>query len=257
MMERATQRLKILRACRSIAIGLVLLVGFAPFLRAQEAPAIVDNDHTPYHLALLAYKSGHYADARASIDAAEKAKPGDIPIEMLKARILIEQGDFNAAKKTLEDLNGNPGLTGDYNDERSLAFGDLNLRKHSFFEASKFYQSLLASRPNDPDLMLKVIYASIGSNDLTTASKYSSQLRPLDPKNPYDTHASYYFAKAALAQATGKSEEAEEDIQTARTIYGITVTNRYLKTYLEVFANPDKDKAASATTNAAPVKPKP
>ena len=53
------------------------------------------------------------------------------------------------------------------------------------------------------------------------------------------------------------SEEAEEDIQTARTIYGITVTNRYLKTYLEVFANPDKDKGPSATTNAAPVKPKP
>ncbi len=257
-MEKATQRLKILSAGWSLATGSLLLVSLASLLHAQDTPdIIVDNDHTPYHLALLAYKSGRYADARNSIDAAEKAKPGDIPTQMLKARILIEQGDFEAAKKTLEDLNGNPGLTGDYNNERTLAFGDLNLRKHSFFEAAKFYQSLLASKPNDPDLMLKVIYASIGSNDFITASKLSSQLHPMDPKNPYDAHASYYFAKAALSQATGKSGEAEEDIQTARTIYGITITNRYLKTYLEVFASSDKDIGSPATTNAAPVKPQP
>jgi hypothetical protein len=81
------------------------------------------------------------------------------------------------------------------------------------------------------------------------AGKYARQLKPLDPKNPYDTHASYYFAKAALAQAENRSQEADDDIETARTIYGLTVTNRYLKTYLQVFSSSDKN---SATTKITP-----
>ena len=92
-----------------------------------------------------------------------------------------------------------------------------------------------------------MVYSRIGANDLVPAGQYASRLKPLDPKNPYDDHASYYFAKAALAQATGKTQEAQDDIQTARTIYGITVTNRYLKTYLEVFSSSEKGPASNMT----------
>jgi hypothetical protein len=70
-----------------------------------------------------------------------------------------------------------------------------------------------------------------------------SELKPLDPVNP-----SYYFAKAALAQATGNSNEADDDIETSRTIYGLMVTNRYLKTYLEIFASSSQDNMAAALT---------
>ena len=109
----------------------------------------------------------------------------------------------------------------------------------------------LQAKPNDPDIMLKRIYSRIGATDLVTAEKDASHLKPLDPD-----HASYYFAKAALAQATGKMDAAEEDIQTARTIYGITIANHYLKTYLEVFATTaDKNKGtlvAPPETNAPP-----
>ena len=41
------------------------------------------------------------------------------------------------------------------------------------------------------------------------------------------------------------TDDAEQDLQQARTIYGIDLFNRYLKTYLEVGAKP-KSKTAAA-----------
>jgi tetratricopeptide (TPR) repeat protein len=230
-------------------VASLILMGLLPILRAEVAPDVEDADQSPYHQALLNYKTGHYDLAHTSIDAAEKARPGDPDTEILKARILTELGDFDGAKKVLESLSGNPALTPALGNTKTLAFGDLMLRQHRFDEATKFYESLLSKQPDDPDLILKIVYSRIGASDLVTAGQYASQLKPLDPKNPYDDHASYYFAKAALAQATGKMEEAEESIQTARTNYGITVTNRYLKTYLEVFAAPAKNPASEPTSS--------
>jgi tetratricopeptide (TPR) repeat protein len=231
---------------RSMALGLILL-GFTPLLRAEGPPPppgdlSLIQPLTPYGTALLDYKTGKYDAARAAIDAAEKANPGDLPTEILKARILTELGDFAGGEQVLRPL-----LTPTGPPEIQLALGDLLLRKRSFDRAAKYYALALQAKPNDPDITLKLVYARIGVSDLVEAGQYASHLKPLDPKNPYDDHASYYFAKAALAQATGKTQEAEDDIQTARTLYGITVTNRYLKTYLEVFASSEKSPASDMT----------
>jgi tetratricopeptide (TPR) repeat protein len=219
-----------------------ILWGVMALVRAEDAPQIEDNDTSPYHQALLNYKSGHYDEARTAIDAAEKDKPGDLAVEVLKSRILTEQHDFTAGEKLLRSL-----LTPDGPYEVRLALGDLLLRKHSFDHAVKYYDLALQAKPNDPDITLKLVYAKVGASDLIGAGQYASHLSPIDPKNPYDDHASYYFAKAAVAQATGKSQEADDDIQTARTIYGITVTNRYLKTYLEIFASSGKNQNSDVT----------
>jgi len=244
---------------RSMALGFILL-GLVTLLRAQNAPA-ADDAQSPYHQALFDYKSGHYDDARVAIDEAEKAKPSDLPTEILKARILTELGDFDGGEKVLRPL-----LTPDGPLEVQLALGDLLLRKRSFNSASKFYDLALQAKPDDPDITLKMIYSRVGASDLLTAAKYASRLKPFDPAvDPLDPKhpgkPSYYFAKAALAQATGKSQEAEDDIQTARTFYGITVTNRYLKTYLEVFASsetaPVSDMTPPPLIKAAPSGAKP
>jgi tetratricopeptide (TPR) repeat protein len=226
------------------ALGLILL-DLTPLLRAQDAP---DNQPlTPYQTALLDYKTGKYDEARTAIDAAEKANPGDPATEILKARILTELADYTGAKKVLEGLNGNPSLTSELGEAQRMALGDMCLRAHEFNDAAKVYESLLSQKPGDPDLILKIVYTRVGVSDLLDASKYASQLKPLDPDHP-----SYYFAKAALAQATGKAEEADDNIQTTRTIYGITVTNRYLKTYLEVFASSPKAPASDITPPPLP-----
>jgi tetratricopeptide (TPR) repeat protein len=229
-----------------MALGLILL-GSTILLRAQDTTD--DQPLTPYGTALLAYKTGKYDEARTAIDAAEKAKPGDVPTEILKAKILTEQHDFAGGEKLLRSL-----LTPAGPPEIELALGDLLLRKRSFDRAAKYYTLALQAKPNDPDIILKLVYAKIGVSDLIGAGQYASQLTPLNPKNPYDDHASYYFAKAALAQATGKSAEADDAIQTARTNYGVTITNRYLKTYLEFFTPSEKN---SDVTPPPLVKPAP
>lgn len=227
MNKKALETSRVRSGIRWTCLGLILLLGPVLPLRAEDAPAeLADTDTSPYHQALLNYKSGHYDQARTAIDAAEKAKPGDLPIEILKARIMTEQHDFADGEKLLRRR-----LTPDGPYEVQLALGDLLLRKHDFEGASQFYDIALQKKSDDPDITLKLIYARIGVSDFVTAGKYVSRLKPLDPDHP-----SYYFAKAALAQSTGKTDEAEQNIQTVRTIYGITVTNRYLKTYLEVFA---------------------
>ncbi len=216
------------------------LLGCGGLLRAQDAAD--DQPLTPYGAAVLDYKSGKYDEARTQIDEAEKAKPGDLATELLKAKILTEQHDFADGEKLLRTLLTPTGPV-----EVEIALGDLLLRKRSFDRAAKYYALALQTKPNDPDLTLKLVYCKIGTSDFVAAGQYASHLTPLDPKNPYDDHASYYFAKAALAQATGKSSEADDDIQTARTDYGITVTNRYLKTYLQFFTPSDKTPNSDLT----------
>jgi Flp pilus assembly protein TadD len=235
------------RLPRCAALGLALL-GAATFLQAEDAPD--SQSLTPYETALLNYKTGKNDEALTAINEAEKAKPGDPTTEILKARILSELHHFGDANKVLTDLNGNSLLTPDFKREQTLAFGDVALRKRDFNSAAKFYESLLTAAKPDPDLLLKAIYACIGISDMITAGKYFSELKPLDPVNP-----SYYYAKAALAQASGQSQQADDALQTAQTLYGITVTNRYLKIYLRFFI-PDVKSPSDAATPSA-LKPAP
>ena len=234
----------------NVRLGLifVLLLGCASALRADDTPAApVDTDTSPFHLALLAYKGGHYDDALKSINDAEKAAPGDVPTEILKARILTELHDFPTGAALLQKLIASGG--GGY--DAQVALGDLYLRQRDFPDAVKIYNLCLGLKPNDPDLLLDLVYSLIGTGDLVTAGNYFSRLKPLDPDSPC-----YYFAKAALAQSTGKGSEINEDLETVRTIYGSTTANRYLKTYLQVFIADEKSStpATRAEPPAAPEK---
>ena len=236
-------------------LALIALQGAAPLHAAPDTNTTVDPDiakasaeadadagtdvpesaQTPYEKALLNYKSGKYDAAKVLIDAADQEQPGDVPIEMLKVRILAELHDFKGAHQVLNSLYDRSDLTPAYAAALALTTGDLNLRQHRFDEASKAYTAYLQSQPNDADAKLKLLYARLGVGDLVQAGKLESELKPFDATTP-----AYYFAQAALARSGGSGDE-EQDIQQSRTIYGITLTNRYLKTYLEVFA-PDKGK---------------
>jgi tetratricopeptide (TPR) repeat protein len=212
---------------------------------------VPESAESPYSKALLNYKSGKYDAAKVLIEQADQEQPGDVPIEMLKVRILTELHDYKGARQVLNSLYDRSDLTPAYAAALELTTGDLALRQHHFDAASKAYETYLQAQPNDADGKLKLIYARLGVDDLVTAGKYVSQLKPLDASTP-----AYYFARAALAHSNGGSDE-EQDLEQARTIYGITLTNRYLKTYLEVFS-PEKKGAAGAkptsasSTNAAP-----
>ena len=199
---------------------------------------------------MLDYKAGHFQEA---LDALGNAPTQDLRVAILKSRILTELGRYDDGEKLLTPLLTPTGPL-----EVQLALGTLLLRKRDFNGAARYYDLALNAKPGDPDLLLMMVYTRVGAGDLVTGDKIASQLKPLDPEHP-----SYYFARAALAQATDKAQEAEDDIETARTMYGITVVNRYLKTYLEVLSAPGKNalitpvstNAASTNAPTAPSKP--
>ena len=212
---------------------------------AHPPPEVVgDSDQSPAHQALLAYKAGKLEEAASVFNGLDPATLDDNAI-ILESRILTELKRYDEGEKLLRSR-----LAGANAVAVETALGDLLLYKHSFPRAVKYYGAVLQAKPDDPDIILKLVYAKIGAADYVGAGQDASRLSPLDPKNPYDDHASYYFARAALAQSAGRSQEAEDQIQAARTNYGITVTNRYLKTYLQVFAATDDGQKSDMTPPA-------
>jgi tetratricopeptide (TPR) repeat protein len=272
---------------RLLAMGLALAACAVPANAQQKMPVPVEDDtnapaemrppqaeqtspppqqqaenlppSSPYSEAMVRYKAGDYDKAWDALKGIDPAKQDDNFI-ILEARILTELKRYGDGEKLLRQRIGagtgfdvvNPEDPHEY--ALITTLGDLYLHKRSYENATKFYNLALKAKPNDPDLTLKLVYAHIGAGGLREADQLASQLSPFDPKNPYDDHASYYFARAALAQATGKSAEADDDIQNARTNYGITVTNRYLKTYLQFFSTPNTN-APSGISPAPPAKP--
>jgi tetratricopeptide (TPR) repeat protein len=205
----------------------------APATEATPPPAEVGAPSTAYSQALVDYKQGNYEQALDALQGTDPAYQNDNFI-ILEAEILSELKRYKDAQNLLAPRAGSgasPALW--------VAMGDVLLRKRDFGRAIKYYDAA-RGKSQDPDLVLKLVYCDIGNADLVSAAQLASQLSPFNPKNPYDDHASYYFAHAALAQATGKSADADDDIQNARTNYGITVTNRYLKTYLQFFSPPEQ-----------------
>jgi hypothetical protein len=215
----------------------------------QPAAPERDNDRSPYHLALIAYKAGNYDQAWHALEGTDPTVQSD-DFVILESRVLTELKRYDDAAQVLSPRAGDGAKP-----ELWVAMGDVDLRKRAFDQAAKYYQAAFA-KTHDSDLTLKLIYCALGRADNVYAGQLASQLAPFNPKNPYDDHASYYFAQAAIAQATGNATEAENDIQSARTYYGITVANRYLKNYLEFFAAEDKtsELTPAPKTNAAPVR---
>jgi predicted Zn-dependent protease len=217
---------------------------------ADDETAAAENAPTSsYQQALLDYKAGNDDAARTAIDDAEKENPNNLAVDVLKARILTDLHDYAEGEQLLRQH-----LTENGPVDVQIALGDLFLHQHDFARAATVFDEALQLKPGDPDIELKLIYAKVNTGDTVHAVTLASKLKPLDPVNP-----AYYFAKAALANTTGSNAEADEDIQTVRTIYGITVTNFYLKTYLAVFSSPAKDsvnaRAEPPSTNAPPATP--
>ncbi len=236
-----------------VGLGWAILLAFVAGLSlraADDETAAVENAPTSsYQQALLEYKAGNDDAARTAIDDAQKENPNNLAIDVLKARILTDLHDYTEGEQLLRRH-----LTENGPVDVQIALGDLFLHQHDFARAATVFDEALQLKPGDPDIELKLIYAKVNTGETVQAVTLASRLKPLDPVNP-----AYYFAKAALADTSNDSAEADEDIQTVRTIYGITVTNFYLKTYLAVFSHPAKDsvsaRAEPPPTNTPPATP--
>ena len=189
--------------CRSLVAGLLLL-GCTPLLRAQDAAPPEDNDRSPYHLALLDYKVGKFQEALDALEPAGATAPSgqDPKVVILQSRILTELKRYDEGESCCGPGSSRPGPL-----EIQIALGDLLLRKRSFDRAAKYYALALQAKQDDPDITLKLIYAKIGISDLVDAGQLASHLMPIDPKNPYDDHASYYSPRRPSRRRPAKTRK--------------------------------------------------
>jgi predicted Zn-dependent protease len=233
--------------CGAVALA---LTATSPLRAADdEAAAVEDAPTSAYQQALLAYKAGHFDDAKKAIDDAQKDNPNNLAVDVLKARILTDLHDYAGGEELLHQH-----LTENGPVDVQIALGDLYLHKHDFNRAATILDLALHLKPGDPDIELRLVYAKVNTGDTVGAFTLAAKLQPKDPVNP-----AYYFARAAIANASGDSAGADEDIQTVRTIYGITVANFYLKNYLAVFSSSARDsvnaRAAPPPANVPPATP--
>lgn len=210
------------------------LLATATFVHSQD----INNVPAPstfaetYRAALIAYKNGDYKTAREETQKAQKLNAADPKLKILQGRIALELGEYLPAEKLVkEGLTAAPDYTPGYQ-----YLGDIYFRQKQYVPAIDAYEQFLKGRPKDPDGVLKLVYCHVGRNNLSEAGK---QLLLLDQFS--DIHPGYYFGKAAIAQASGKKELAEKDLQLARTMYGNETCAVHMKTYLILFPAPKTD----------------
>ncbi len=182
-----------------------------------------------YRAALIAYKNGNYKEARDEALKAQKLKATDAKIQFLLGRITLELGDQADAEKLVK-----AGIEADPNYSLGYQYlGDVYFREKQYVPATEAYEEFLRHKPKDPDGALRLLYCHVARKDLAAAGK---TLLLLDQFT--DLHPGYYFGKAAIAQAAGKGDEAERDLQLARTMYGNDAYATQLKHYLLLFPVP-------------------
>lgn len=172
----------------------------------------------PFQEAFVAYKAGQLEEALQRVDALLAGETPSARTLELKGRILHAQGRYDQAEPFyFQALEKDPTLASVH-----FHLGEAAFRRASWADALQYYSVHLGAQRGSRATALKLVYCFAASENLTDAGKWMQALDPSDELEP-----TYYFARAALALASGKPTAAEEALRQARTIYGNDTFNRY------------------------------
>ncbi|MDX6767430.1 MAG: tetratricopeptide repeat protein [Candidatus Methylacidiphilales bacterium] len=196
-----------------------LVLAATPVPAAEPA---VGNDDA-YQEAFVAFKSGHFDEALHRVDALLLKAPPPARVLELKGRILHRMGSPDKAEGFFfMALERDPELVSAH-----FHLGEAAFRRKEWSDALQYYLVHLKKVPGAKATLLKVVYCQIASDQLTQAAQF---ILGLDPSDEYEP--GYYFARAALALASGKEKEAADALAQARTIYGNEVFFSYEPDFL-------------------------
>lgn len=212
----------------------LLLPLVLPTLQAQEEDA--------YQEAFVAYKSGKSIQALELVDAMLVKDPSPRALE-LKGRILHETGKYKEAEDFyFAALGKDPGMISPH-----FYLGEAAFRRKSWSESIQYFRVHISKVEDSPknakNSILKLIYCYIATGNLPEAARWITTLDPTDDFNP-----AYYFARAAMAFATGKTSEYNEALQQARTVYSNEVYNQFEPDLLFTLKNMSKPASVDELT---------
>ncbi|MEM6884701.1 MAG: tetratricopeptide repeat protein [Verrucomicrobiota bacterium] len=159
----------------------------------------------------------------------------------LKGRILSESGQSEAAMDSFQKVT-------ELEPKRASVYyhiGQVYFKDELWSDAFGAYRHALELDPERKASILKMIYCLVIMENYPMAHQW---LTTLDPTN--DLTPDYYFARAAMAYATGTPEEYVNILRQARTIYSTQVFNRYEPELLRVVQQIKSRKQAASTDSA-------
>lgn len=189
--------------------------------------------------ALALFQEGKIEEAAKKIEQelAEVAADKKGSLLETKGRIQLAQHKPKQALQSLNQaLDANPNLI-----MAPFYMGEAEFQQKHWPEALSTYAHVLSEKKiKDPrDVLLKVIYCQVAVNRLSEAGQMLNKFDLFDGQHP-----GYYFAKAAIARATGKAEGAQAMLSQVQTLYGLPVFNRYQADYFSLIDKSSQSNSA-------------
>lgn len=235
--------------------GLAMPTDVGPAAPMPEAPAatavessvqVITGDPAASPLdvllqnAFVAFKNGDLKAARTAIAEAQKLEPKNARAKLLEGRVLQAERKFPEATETiLSAIELDPAVP-----RAQYYLGESLLAQGEVLEARGAFAAMVKAEPKNKDARLLVAMCEARLGNLRDASELALTFDPTDP-----VHPGANFANAALAQASGRTADATEELDSARTTYGPQIWSRYMKSYLLVF--PPKQAAGEPAPPAA------
>lgn len=175
------------------------------------------NPADDYQETLVAFKSGKLEKALQLADAYLVKNTDPKGLE-LKGRILHAQAKYNEAETFyFSALEKNPEMISPH-----FYLGEAAFKRRAWSESIQYFRFHLSKSKESKDSILKLIYSYLVTGNYPEAARWLTALDPVDETNP-----AYYFARAATAYSNQKSQEYNDVLQQARTIYGNEIFNSY------------------------------
>lgn len=190
-----------------ILIAALLVAGPGRIVAADKAP----EGDAAYQEAFVAFKAGKLDEALQRVDAMLLRAPAPARVLELKGRILLRKGEPEKAEPFFfMALERDPEWVSAH-----FHLGEAAFRRKEWSDALQYYLIHLKHVPGSKATILKLVYCQVASDQLTQAAQF---ILGLDPSDEYEP--GYYFARAAMALASGKTKESADVLAQARTIYG-------------------------------------
>jgi len=195
-----------------------------------------------YSEALTHLKTRQFDEALATIDRSI-SESGSAAAYELKGRILNGLNQPEAAMESFRKVTELEPKRGSVH----YYIGQVFFKENHWSEAFTAYRHALELDPERKNSILKMVYCLVIMENYPMAHQW---LTTLDPTN--DLKPDYYFARAAMAYATGTPDEYISVLRQARTIYSTQVFNRYEPDLLRIVQILKKrEKEASAATETS------
>jgi len=161
------------------------------------APAS-DNVDGQLQNALVAYKRGDHQAALALLQAVLAKEPKNAKAKLLEGRVYAAQKKYEEATNAiLTAIEDDPAAV----PRAQLYLGEALLAQHKVLEARGAFAAQLKTEPKNKDALMLYAMCEAKLKNLQQARDAALQLDQMDA-----IHPGYFFANAAIAQASGKPE---------------------------------------------------